>query len=153
MCRIVFCLILLQTVRTKHYCKVDMKKTSEFRPTLKSTLNAEEKAFARAMLLALEAFTEDRHTMPLQYVISFLRVAADEGQGSVEYAKRAGISPTVMTRHLLDIGERNRNREEGFGWISQERDKFDLRRHAAKVTPVGRTLLHKAMNAIKTFRQ
>jgi DNA-binding MarR family transcriptional regulator len=52
---------------------------------------------------------------------------------------------------LLDIGDRNRAREEGFGWITQERDKFDLRRHAASVTPVGRALLNKAKNAMMGF--
>lgn len=117
---------------------------SDFKPTL----NDEERAFARALLSALEPFVADRQTMPIQYVMSFLRVAAEEGEGSTEYARRAGISPTVMTRHLLDIGDRNRAREEGFGWIAQERDKHDLRRHAAKVTHVGRALLNKSKNAI-----
>jgi DNA-binding MarR family transcriptional regulator len=120
---------------------------SDFKPTLTD----DERAFARALMTCLEQFTYDRQTMPLQYVISFLRVCSEEGHGSVEYAKRAGISPTVMTRHLLDIGERNRARGEGFGWITQERDKFDLRRHAASVTPVGRALLNKAKNAMMGF--
>lgn len=120
------------------------RMSNDFKPTL----NEEERAYARALLAALEPFAADRQTMPLQYVLSFLRVCSDEGEGSTEYARRTGISPTVMTRHLLDIGERNRAREEGFGWISQERDKHDLRRHAAKVSLPGRALLNKSKNAI-----
>lgn len=120
------------------------KMSSDFKPTL----NDEERAYARALLAALEPFVADRKTMPMQYIMSFLRVCIEEGEGSTEYARRADISPTVMTRHLLDIGERNRAREEGFGWISQERDKHDLRRHTAKVTNPGRALLNKSKNAI-----
>jgi hypothetical protein len=56
-----------------------------------------------------------------------------------------------MTRHLLDIGDRNRAREEGFRWVTQERDTFDLRRHATRVTPSGRALLNRAKNAMMTF--
>ena len=47
-----------------------------------------------------------------------------------------------MTRNLLDIGDRNRRREEGHGLITQERDLFDLRKHNAKITPKGKTLAH-----------
>lgn len=120
---------------------------SEFKPTL----NEEEKAFARSLMLALEPFREIRPTMPLQYVYTFLQVACDEGCGVMEYAKAAGVSPTVMTRHLLDIGDRNRNREEGFGLVTQERDRNDLRRHHARVTPRGKVLMRRLINALKTI--
>jgi hypothetical protein len=36
----------------------------------------------------------------------------------VDYAKRAGVSVSVMSRHLLDIGERNRHMEEGFRLVT-----------------------------------
>ena len=124
-----------------------MKKMSEFKPTL----TEEEKEYARALLLALEPFRALRPTMPLQYVYTFLQVATEEGKGVTEYARSAGVSPTVMTRHLLDIGERNRAREEGFGLITQHRDKEDLRRHHAKITPVGKALMHKIITALKTI--
>ncbi|WP_027565277.1 MarR family winged helix-turn-helix transcriptional regulator [Bradyrhizobium sp. URHA0013] len=120
---------------------------SEFKPTL----TEEEKAFARSLMLALEPFREIRSTMPLQYVYTFLQVACDEGSGVTEYARSAGVSPTVMTRHLLDIGDRNRNREEGFGLVTQERDRNDLRRHHARVTPTGKVLMRRIINALKTI--
>lgn len=119
---------------------------SDFKPTL----NDEEKAYARALMLALEPFRDMRSTMPLQYVYTFLQVCTDEGKGVTEYAKAQNISPTVMTRHLLDIGERNRQREDGFGLVTQERDPKDLRRHSARVTPVGKATMRKIMNAMKT---
>jgi hypothetical protein len=64
----------------------------------------------------------------------------------------ADVSPTVMTRHLLDIGDRNRAREEGFGLVTQERDKFDLRRTHTIGTPFGKATMHKIMNALKTLK-
>lgn len=119
---------------------------SEFKPTL----TEEEKAYARALMLALEPFRAIRPTMPLQYVYTFLMVATNEGKGVVGYAKDAGVSPTVMTRHLLDIGDRNREREQGFGLVTQERDVQDLRRHHARITPRGKALMHKIITALKT---
>lgn len=119
---------------------------SEFKPTL----TEEEKAFARSLMLALEPFRDIRSTMPLQYVYTFLQVACDEGKGVMEYASSAGVSPTVMTRHLLDIGDLNRNREPGFGLVTQERDQTDLRRHQARIAPAGKVLMRRIINALKT---
>jgi hypothetical protein len=120
-------------------------------PKLDRTLSDEEIAAARGLLLALKNFKAfpSKH-LPLGYVITFLEVCVDEGKGVMEYAERAEVPPTVMTRHLLDIGDRNRAREEGFGLITQERDKFDLRRHHARVTPKGKALMHRMMQALKT---
>ena len=46
--------------------------------------------------------------MPVQYITSFLLVATDEGLTVTDYAKKAGVSKSVMSRHLLDIGGRSR---------------------------------------------
>lgn len=122
------------------------RMSSKFKPTLSD----EERAAARALRLALQNFTALRPTMPLQYVMTFLLVAEMEGKGVQEYADINGVSQTVMTRHLLDIGERNRAREEGFGLITQERDPLDLRRHHARVTVKGKGIMHRIMQALKT---
>lgn len=119
---------------------------SKFKPTL----SEEERAACRALYLALKNFTALRSTMPLQYVMTFLLVAMEEGAGVTEYAKMNEVSPTVMTRHLLDIGDRNRAREAGFGLVTQERDEMDLRRHHARITPKGKALMHRVMMALKT---
>jgi len=89
--------------------------------------------------------------MPLQYLYTFLMVATDEGKGGTEYAQKAGVSTTVMTRHLLDIGDRNRALEAGLGLVTQERDAVDLRRHRARITPAGKALVSKIINAMKTI--
>lgn len=123
-----------------------MLATNKFKPTL----SAEERAAMRALFLALKPFRDINPSMPLSYVTAALLVAMDEGKGVAEYAAMVGISPTVMTRNLLDIGERNRQREEGYGLITQERDLMDLRKHNARVTPKGKTLASHVMTALAT---
>jgi DNA-binding MarR family transcriptional regulator len=117
----------------------------------KPTLNEDERDAARALLLALKPFRTVNPTMPLSYVIAFLTVAAEEGQGVVEYAGQLEISATVMTRNLLDIGDRNRQREPGLGLITQERDLYDLRKHNARITVKGKALLHTTMMSLRSY--
>ena len=119
--------------------------------TFKPTLSEQEQDAARALLLALKPFRELSPVMPLNYVIAFLTVAAEEGHGVADYAGRLEISPTVMTRNLLDIGDRNRHKEPGLGLIAQDRDLFDLRKHNARVTPKGRTMVHTIMMSLKSY--
>jgi DNA-binding MarR family transcriptional regulator len=116
---------------------------------LKPTFTEEERAYIRALLLALRPFIKAKPTIPLSYVITALTVAVEENEGVAEYADKCGISPTVMTRHLLDLGERNRLKEPGLGWIQQERDLFDLRKHRARFTSTGAALLRDAIHALK----
>lgn len=125
---------------------------SKFHPTL----SEEERAYARTLLLALEPFRRVNPSMPLSYIVAFLLVALEEGKGVSEYAADASapgippVSPTVMTRNLLDIGDRNRQREEGLGLITQERDLYDLRKHNAKITPKGKGLIAAVKRALQT---
>jgi DNA-binding MarR family transcriptional regulator len=120
---------------------------SDFKPTL----SEEERAAFRALYLALKPFWKTRTGIPVSYLMTFLAVGFDEGKGVAEYADIQEVSPTVMTRNLLDIGDRNRNREEGLGLITQERDLFDLRKHNARMTPKGKSLARHITTALKTF--
>jgi DNA-binding MarR family transcriptional regulator len=103
----------------------------------------------RSLMAAVEPFREIRPTMPLQYVIAFLLVAMDEGLSVSDYAQRAGVSLSVMSRHLLDIGERNRHMEEGFGLITSRQSPLELRRNEIYLTPKGKALLHKIVRQLK----
>lgn len=114
------------------------------------TLTEEEREFCLAAYNFLDAFTDLQPTMTAQTIKAFLLVCIDEGKGSTDYAARLGVSPSIMTRYLLDWGERNRAREEGFGFIRQTRDTFDLRRQQALLTPPGRTMVHKLIRSVRT---
>jgi DNA-binding MarR family transcriptional regulator len=109
----------------------------------------EDRKIATKLLSAVEHFRDIRHTMPLQYVVSFLLVAEEEGLGVVDYARRAGIKISVMSRHLLDIGERNRKMKPGFNLVTYRPNPMELRRHEYFLTDKGRALLHKITRQLK----
>lgn len=102
------------------------------------------------MMKALGLFQQYRRDMPLQYVVTLLAVALNEGQTVMEYARTQGISPSVMSRHLLDIGERNRHMEEGFGLVTWKPNPMNLREHLYELTPKGRVLVHQVIRAIRS---
>jgi DNA-binding MarR family transcriptional regulator len=108
----------------------------------RSKPDAEEVAALRSLTAALEPFKAIRATMPLQYVHAFLLVAMEQGLGVSDYAKRAGVSMSVMSRHLLDIGDRNRHMEEGFGLITSRPNPMELRKHEVFLTAKGTALMH-----------
>lgn len=91
---------------------------------------------------ALQVFSSERGTMPMQYVQSFLLVAEEEGLGVTDYAQRAGASVSVMSRHLLDIGERDRYMKPGLGWVTARLNPMELRKKEYFVTDKGRALIH-----------
>ena len=85
--------------------------------------------------------------MPLQYVKAFLLVAMDEGQNVTEYARRADISPSLMTRHLADLGDVNRYHEEGFGLVEHFPGVNDKRFRFVRLTPKGRGVVGQIVRA------
>lgn len=101
-----------------------------------------ERNAVRKLLGAHEPFKALRGTMPLQYVTAFLLVAEEEGLGVKDYAERAGVSMSVMSRHLLDIGDRNRSMTEGFGLVTYRANPMELRKHEYTLTEKGRAILH-----------
>jgi hypothetical protein len=121
-----------------------MMNSANFR----QSLSEEEKARMAALMGALEPFRAIRGTMPMQYIVAFLLVAMEEGHGTSEYARRAGVSQSVMSRHLLDIGDRNRHMQEGFGLVTQRQDPLNLSRHQNMLTPKGRAIAHQIVRAL-----
>lgn len=117
--------------------------------SIRQSTNEREKIQLSALMSSLEPFRELKATMPLQYVTSFLLVALDEGQSVTEYARRAGVAQSVMTRHLLDLGESNRYREEGFGLIDSRPDPLDRRAHLAVLSQKGKGFVGKLVRALE----
>lgn len=99
--------------------------------------------FAAAAHDMLRPFTKEvRHDMPLQLVLTFLSVARYPGKSVQEYAEMEGVSKSVMSRHLLDLGDRNRKMEPGFGLVTARPHPMELRRHEVYLSPKGKELLH-----------
>ena len=82
-----------------------------------------------------------------------LTVVVKEGQTVTEYAETAGVPQTVMTRHLLEIGDRSRDKEKGLGLVTQKADMNDLRKHRAYVTILGKSTMNEVINALYSVRR
>jgi DNA-binding MarR family transcriptional regulator len=113
-------------------------------PLLKPT-NDDEKKEIKRLIGVIDIFRTLRQTMPLQYVMTLLMVAYDEGRSVIEYAHKAGVPPSVMSRHLLDIGARNRHFEEGFGLVDFRPDPMNLRKHNYYLTDKGRAVVQQVL--------
>jgi DNA-binding MarR family transcriptional regulator len=113
--------------------------------------DANRRAITDAVAL-FDAFREVRHDMPLQHAYTFMLVALKEGKGVGYYTEQAGVAQTVMTRHLLDIGEQNRKREPGYGLVEKRPNLMDLREHQVWLTPKGRTLLNRVLRVMAARR-
>lgn len=115
----------------------------------RQSYNTEEKKRLAAALHALEPFRSIRRTLPMQYMHAFLLVALDEGLGVMEYARQAGVAQSVMSRHLLDLGDRSRYGGPGYGLVTTRPDPLNLRRHRVTLTDKGREIASQIMRAIQ----
>ena len=113
----------------------------------KSLLSDETRQAAKALRLAIEPFVALNPNIPASYIISFLTVAEKEGLPVNEYAKEVGLLKAVMTRHLLDLGERDRHGGEGLNIVEQKRDRQDLRVNRTFISEKGAALLSKVRRA------
>jgi DNA-binding MarR family transcriptional regulator len=100
-----------------------------------------EAAAITQILALLDPLFAIRATLPARAIQAFLLVAQKEGLSVGEYAKRAGLSPTSMSRNLLDMGERDRNFEEGAGLVEGKENVLNRREKLYSLTPKGRALL------------
>jgi hypothetical protein len=119
----------------------------------KSHLSDDVRQAAKALRLAIEPFVALNPNIPASYIISFLTVAEKEGLPVGEYAKEVGMFKAVMTRHLLDLGERDRHGGEGLNIIEQKRDRQDLRINRTFVSEKGASLLSKVRRAWEVSRK
>lgn len=117
--------------------------------SLKQSISTEQRTLLKRQLNALKPFRKVRESMPLQYVQAFLLVATEEHLNVSEYAKRAGTSQSLMTRHLADLGEVNRYHEEGFGLVEAYDDIMDRRNRLIRLTVKGKHVVWEMCEAFK----
>ena len=79
-------------------------------------------------------------TVPTQLVQAFVLVALNEGKSLTELAQALGSSASTVSRHLLDLGERNRKMEPGYGLVDRRVDPMELRKNIYTLTPKGKLL-------------
>lgn len=100
---------------------------------------------ARALLHALEPARD----LPVSKLMTLLTVALKEGLTVDDYAKRAEISATTMSRHLLDLGEVDRNKQPGRGLVEGRTNITNQREKVYGLTPIGRSLLTQIVEALR----
>jgi DNA-binding MarR family transcriptional regulator len=82
---------------------------------------------------------------PVGLIEAFLLVCLDEGLSVEEYAARGKIPYVTMSRHLLDLGDRNRNGEPGMKLITARANPLNRRQREYMLTEQGRLLLEKML--------
>jgi DNA-binding MarR family transcriptional regulator len=90
--------------------------------------------------------------MPLQLAFTFLLVVQEEGLGVSEYAQKAGVPQSVMSRHIADLGEHNRRHEKGMELLANKTDILDRRRTQTILTPKGRAVAAQICRALASAR-
>src|SRR5262245_35304089 len=101
----------------------------------------------RGLLRVCELFLDFNGRFPLRCVQAFLSVAQSPGQSASDYARQVGLSPSTMSRQLLDIGERNRWMQEGFGLVARANPHKE-RNAEYYLTDKGEKLLRKVLAQI-----
>lgn len=115
----------------------------------KMLTDAERKA-ATAFLRGLDVFTELRTAIPSQYLRTFLFVAMDEGKPIGEYARKAGVAPSVMSRHVLDLSDGSRRvSDEGLGLLVSKLNPNNRREHIVYLTDVGKAVFGKIVRNLE----
>lgn len=89
----------------------------------------------------LRKFSELSPTMPVMQVVAFVTVAMHEGRSLGELSQIANIKQSTMSRYLLDLSDKTRVGEAGYGLVKREADPQELRRNMYSLTPRGRLLI------------
>lgn len=107
-----------------------------------------QKAVKRLDRIMRAARTGIDPVVPIQIVQTFLAVAANEGKSTSEIAEIVGANVSTASRHLLDLGDRDRNKNPGYGLIERRVDPMELRRNNYFLTTKGKLVLDQLINAL-----
>ena len=111
---------------------------------------------AEALLTAfdvLETLRGARDNMSVQLAQSLLLVALNEGASLRDMQQKTQWSMSTMSRHLLDLGERNRHMKEGLDLVSMRQNPMELRTNEYRLTKKGRTLLARVIQTLNRYRE
>jgi hypothetical protein len=97
------------------------------------------------VLSALHPFFEVHDNIPARCIQALLLVAHKEGGSVADYAKRAAMPASTMSRNLLDIGERNRHMQPGLGLVVGKRNPENLRELEYSLSVKGKALVRKVI--------
>jgi len=79
--------------------------------------------------------------MSLTQLRLFLAVAANEGQSGIELSTRVKVPRATATRHLLDLSDKLRSGDKGYGLILRDTDPQNLKTNRYYLSPKGKRFL------------
>lgn len=103
----------------------------------------------RRMYAALDEFKRINPVMPVQQAMAFLMVALNEGSGLKELTEMMEVKLPTMSRHLIDLGPRNRRMEPGHQLVESRQDPMELRKNQYTLTLRGKHLVEKVAAKLK----
>lgn len=95
----------------------------------------------RAFCEAITKFRDLSPTMPVGEVLMFLLVALNEGASLTELAEHADMKKSTASRYLLDLSDKTRAGDAGYGLITRDADPDELRRNMYALTTKGRKIV------------
>jgi DNA-binding MarR family transcriptional regulator len=99
---------------------------------------------------AIRALLSIHRTMPLQLAVTYLHVALDEGLTVSALAARCNVDPSVMSRHLRDLGNLNRHKKTGLELVAvTQRVYGDRREYRVILTQRGVTVARQVIAALR----
>jgi DNA-binding MarR family transcriptional regulator len=101
------------------------------------------------MLRALDEFRRLDPDPTVQVVQAFLSVALWEGTSFQDLAGRLDVSASTISRNMRLLGQHGRGKKEGLRLVAFHEDPKDLRFKIAKLTPKGREVLARMVEALK----
>ena len=107
----------------------------------------------RAAYDVLDIFRSARDTMPVQLAQSLLLVALNEGASLRDMQSKTQWSMSTMSRHLLDLGERDRRMAQGLDLITMRQNPMQLRSNEYRLSKKGKELLARIVQTMERYRE
>jgi DNA-binding MarR family transcriptional regulator len=92
------------------------------------------------LIKALEAFRRFDPDMPIQYALSFLTVAQNEGLSIRDLSERLGIAQSSASRNIAALSRWRSFDKPGHDLVQAEEDPRERRRKVVTLTQAGRAL-------------
>jgi DNA-binding MarR family transcriptional regulator len=97
--------------------------------------------------LALQPFFKElKQTVPARSIEAVLLVAQYEGESMSDYARRAKMSTSSMSRNLLDLGPRDRYMRKGYGLLIRRENPNNPSHAQYFLSEKGKALLKKSVS-------
>jgi DNA-binding MarR family transcriptional regulator len=113
-------------------------------------LTRQARAHAARMRNAIGALLSVHRTMTMQLAVTYLHVALYEGLTVSALAARCGVSNTMMSRHLRDLGNQNRHKKTGLELVAiTQRVYGDRRERRVILTQRGAKVARQMIAALR----